>query len=69
MNELESILQSIDKLTAEEKLRIVAHILDAAKPETPQPLKVRIFGLHPDAIKMSDDFTDELPDSFWLGEE
>ena len=69
MNELESILQSIDKLTAEEKLRIVAHILDAAKPSTPPLSEPRIFDMHPGAFEMSDDFNAELPDSFWLGEE
>ncbi len=28
-----------------------------------------VFGLHQGMGEMSDDFDDELPDSFWLGEE
>jgi antitoxin (DNA-binding transcriptional repressor) of toxin-antitoxin stability system len=28
----------------------------------------RIAGLHPGSMRMSDDFDDPLPDSFWLGE-
>ena len=29
----------------------------------------RIPDLHPGSFTMSDDFNEELPDSFWLGEE
>ena len=36
--------------------------------QTPAP-KPRIGGLHRGMIKMSDDFDEPLPDSFWLGEE
>lgn len=32
---------------------------------SPQPKK-RILGLHKGQWEMSDDFTDELPDEFWL---
>ena len=28
----------------------------------------RIPNLHPNAFEMSDDFDDELPDSFWFGD-
>jgi antitoxin (DNA-binding transcriptional repressor) of toxin-antitoxin stability system len=31
--------------------------------------KKRVFGLHRGQIWVSDDFDDELPDEFWLGEE
>lgn len=27
----------------------------------------RILGLHPNAMEISDDFNDPLPDSFWSG--
>ena len=33
------------------------------------PTKPRIAGLHAGMGWISDDFDDELPDSFWLGEE
>ena len=35
----------------------------------PAPSKKRVFGLHRGQIWVSDDFDDELPDEFWLGEE
>ena len=69
MSDLELVLQSIDKLTAEEKLRVVAYILDTSKPSNSQISEPRILDLHPGAFEMSDDFTDELRDSFWLGED
>lgn len=48
--------------------RVNVVIEDAtSEPET-QP-KPRIAGLHEGMGWMSDDFDDELPDSFWLGEE
>jgi antitoxin (DNA-binding transcriptional repressor) of toxin-antitoxin stability system len=37
-------------------------------PIAGQP-KQRIAGLHPGSMRMSEDFDDPLPDSFWLGEE
>ena len=36
--------------------------------EAPQEIKPFTFGLHAGMGWMSDDFDDELPDSFWLGE-
>ena len=32
------------------------------------PTAIRVVGLHPGAISMSDDFDEPLPDEFWLGE-
>ena len=37
--------------------------------QTATEQKPRIAGLHAGMGWMSDDFDDELPDSFWLGEE
>ena len=38
--------------------------MDVSSEESP-----RVFGLHQGEAWISDDFTDELPDEFWLGEE
>ena len=38
----------------------------ARQPEASTP---RVSGLTAGAWKMADDFTDELPDGFWLGHE
>ena len=44
----------------------VARLTPIAKPVVP---KKRILGLHEGQGWISDDFDDELPDSFWLGED
>jgi hypothetical protein len=41
---------------------------DSETKETPAK-KPRVSPLHPGAMVMSDDFNDELPDEFWLGDE
>lgn len=66
-----------EKITLEELLRIVetgteitlvsgekpvARLLPVTTPQNPG-----IFNLHPGAFEISDDFDDELSDTFWLG--
>jgi antitoxin (DNA-binding transcriptional repressor) of toxin-antitoxin stability system len=66
---LEELLEQLDSQTEIVLLRDdkpIAH-LTAAQPIS-QPKK-RIPGLHAGMGWISDDFTDELPDSFWLGDE
>ena len=43
--------------------RVAVTVHSSAKPIE------RIADLHPGSFTMSDDFNEELPDSFWLGEE
>ena len=38
-------------------------------PIATSPALPRVAGLHQDAIRMSDDFDEPLPDVFWLGDE
>jgi antitoxin (DNA-binding transcriptional repressor) of toxin-antitoxin stability system len=45
----------------------IAHI--AAASSKPLRSTPRILGLHEGQAWISEDFTDELPNSFWLGEE
>ena len=69
----------VDKLSAEEQLRLATYALRIAhqlrKQRTPADEEVstplagrgRHPGLHQGAMTMSADFDDELPDGFWLG--
>jgi hypothetical protein len=68
MTDMETLYQVVDELTPEEQERLLDY-LQQARQVKKVPLKKRIFDMHPDAITLSDDFDDELPDSFWFGEE
>jgi hypothetical protein len=72
MTDLQTLIQAVDELNADELKQLVKHIMETRLSETPlTPKKPRIIGLHAHLGEawMSDDFRDELPDSFWLGEE
>jgi hypothetical protein len=66
MTDLQTLFRTIDELTPEEKQQVVEYIQEhqATEPSV-QP---RVFDLHAGVIAMSDDFDEELPLSFWLGE-
>lgn len=68
MTDLQTLFRTIDELTPEEKQQIVAYI-QARSLENDNKVQSRIFDLHKGKIWISDDFDDELPDSFWFGEE
>ena len=68
MTDMDALYQAVDELTPEEREQLLEYIQQARQAPT-GPLKERVFGLHRGAITMSDDFDDELPDSFWFGEE
>ncbi|MAS36687.1 MAG: hypothetical protein CL610_21970 [Anaerolineaceae bacterium] len=65
MTDLQTLFRTIDELTPEEKQQVVAYIQDH---EAAIALRPRVPGLFP-GIWISENFDDELPDSFWLGEE
>lgn len=74
MKNLQPLFEQIDQLSPAELRRVLNYILekraglaDNAGEALPAP---RILGLHAHlgAAWMSDDFNDELPDEFWLGE-
>ncbi len=69
----EQIKEVAKKLSHREKVELMEEIEASLKAEErPQPIrKPRILGLHAHLGKawMSDDFRDELPDEFWLGQE
>jgi prevent-host-death family protein len=55
-----------DEIIIEENGEPIARLVPIEKQKK---LKERIFGLGKGKAWMSDDFDDDLPDSFWLGEE
>lgn len=72
LNEAQTQLQGLlalarggDEIIIEENGEPAARIVPIQKNE----LKERVLGLREGQVWMSDDFDDELPDSFWLGEE
>jgi hypothetical protein len=74
MTDLEQLFDTVDQLTPDELKRLYTYILENhiqfkndSPTESQQP---RVLGLHAHLGEawMSDDFQDELPDSFWLGE-
>ncbi len=54
-----------DEIIIEENGEPLARLVPIEKPEPKQ----RILGLREGQVWTSDDFDDELPDSFWLGKE
>jgi predicted DNA-binding antitoxin AbrB/MazE fold protein len=61
-------LRLLEPVELKEGEEIVVQI-PISESESPTPKKKRILGLHRGAMTMSDDFDDELSDSFWLGED
>ena len=64
--ELAQLGQEIILARDDKPLLRVTAVEENAPTPTPKP---RVGGLHRGMTKMSDDFNDPLPDSFWLGEE
>jgi antitoxin (DNA-binding transcriptional repressor) of toxin-antitoxin stability system len=54
-----------DEVVLEENGEPLAKVTPIEKPES----KERVLGLREGQVWLSEDFDDELPDSFWLGEE
>ena len=75
MADLQPLFRTIDKLNTEELQQLSQYIAQkqshlGVNEQTPMA-KERILGLHEylGHAWMSDDFNDELPDSFWLDQE
>jgi hypothetical protein len=65
-DEQEGTLKLLDPVKPQVGQTISIQIVEQDKPEDDKP---RIAGLHEGNWWISDDFDDELPDSFWLGED
>ncbi len=75
MADLQALFHKVDELSAEELKQLYLYITQtrvqfAPAPEE-TPSKTRILGLFENVGEtwISDDFDNELPDSFWLGED
>jgi hypothetical protein len=74
MADLQALFQAVDKLSAEEIEELYKHVAEIrtqhehAITVVSQP-RERVFDLYAGRIWVSDDFDDELPDEFWLGQE
>ena len=64
----EQILDEIRQLPVSQRKQLMRDMVDLMVEQPSQP-KQRIAGLHAGQGWVSDDFDNELPDSFWLGEE
>jgi hypothetical protein len=69
MINLNDVLTTVDALTDEQKLVVIEHLRRSTEKSSETPQHARIFNMHSGAMNMSDDFDDELPESFWFGEE
>ncbi len=74
MSTIESIVRELEKIPEPMQLSVLAfiHSLDksaSTNDRYPSSSSPRILGLNRGAMKMSDDFDEQLPDQFWLGEE
>jgi hypothetical protein len=78
MTNLQNLLKAVDELSSEGAQRLYAHLLNTRRALASVEPKAaierstpRVIGLHAHLCKatMSDDFLDELPDSFWFGED
>lgn len=75
MTDLETLFRSVDELSPDQVKELYRYILENRLSLTHTPAessdKPRVIGLHAHLGKawLSDDFFDELPDEFWLGEE
>ena len=76
MADLETLIRAVDELSASELKQLYTHILETrvrfmdVNPGS-VPAAPRVLGLHEHLGQawMSEDFNDELPASFWLGED
>jgi hypothetical protein len=69
MADFGDVLQAVNTLSDEEKQQLLEYLQGQQITPRSQAAHVRVLDLHPGAATMSDDFDEELPDSFWLDEE
>lgn len=66
---LEKLLEQLEPDTEILLTRGGAPLARVEAVQEPPQQQERILGLHRGEIWMSDDFDDELPDEFWLGDD
>ena len=74
MTTIQDVVEAAEQLSPVEQLEIIqtlSRTLQRHYQRNAQPLTVgqnRILGLHTGKVIINDDFDNELPDAFWLGE-
>ncbi len=68
MTDLQTLLQVVDTLSDADKQRLLQHLQRSYVEISSSESTQRVLDMHPGAAIMSDDFDEELPDSFWLDE-
>ncbi len=76
MADLQTLIKAVDELSADELKQLYNHIVETRiqftdAHEAQNVPTSRVLGLHEHLghAWMSDDFNDELPQEFWLGED
>jgi hypothetical protein len=65
---LVEILQAIETLDASEQDILLKRLQRTIVNKQPHTHQSFILDMHPGAMIAADDFDEELPDSFWLGD-
>jgi hypothetical protein len=69
MTNLQALYEAVRTLNDEERDQLRQYLDHLEQqPASASPLPPRVLGLNVGAMTISDDFTDPLPDDFWLGE-
>jgi hypothetical protein len=69
MADFQTVLQAVDTLSEDEKQQLLKYLQRQQFEGQVPKITQRVLDLHPGVATMSDDFDEELPDSFWLDEE
>jgi hypothetical protein len=69
MMDLQALFEAVDHLSEAEKQKLLDYLQNHRERSGQEVRRPLILNMHPGAMIASDDFNDELPDSFWLGEE
>ena len=71
MVDIIAVFRTIDAMTPEERQQVLDYLKRRLPEQNSEQPKQRIAGLHEHLghAWISDDFNDELPDSFWFGDD
>lgn len=65
----EEILAQAKDLPLSQRKELIFNLVESITDSDNKRITQRVFGLTKGTFVMSDDFDEELPDAFWLGDE
>jgi len=65
----EEIVTQAKSLPISQRKELIFNLVESIATSGNKPIAERVFGLTKGTFVMSDDFDEELPDAFWLGDE